>query len=61
VIGGPAGQAPGNLADAEPGAGQARVSGLEPDQEYCFVVVAVLSVEEIAPSEQVCTDRSATV
>lgn len=61
VIGGPAGQTPGNLADAEPGSGQARVSGLEPDQEYCFVVVAVLSVEEIAPSEQVCTDRSATV
>lgn len=57
VIGGPAGETPGNLADAEPGSGQSRVSGLEAGQEYCFVVVAVLSVDEIAPSEEVCTDR----
>lgn len=58
VVGGPAGESPGNLADAEPGAGQARVSGLDPGREYCFVVIAVLSVDEIAPSEQVCTERS---
>ncbi|MGW5877513.1 protein kinase domain-containing protein [Nocardiopsis terrae] len=58
VVGGPAGESPGNLADAEPGAGQARVSGLDPGREYCFVVISVLSVDEIAPSEQVCTERS---
>ncbi|WP_211717208.1 fibronectin type III domain-containing protein [Nocardiopsis sp. MG754419] len=60
VIGGPAGETPGNLAAAEPGSGQARVSGLEPDREYCFVVIAVLSVDEIAPSEQACTERADT-
>ncbi|PWV47210.1 protein kinase [Nocardiopsis sp. L17-MgMaSL7] len=58
VIGGPAGETPGNLADAEPGSGQAKVSGLDPGRDYCFVVIAVLSVDEIAPSEQACTERA---
>ncbi|WP_017586193.1 protein kinase domain-containing protein [Nocardiopsis ganjiahuensis] len=58
VVGGPEGETPGNLADADPGAAQAGVSGLEPGREYCFIVIAVLSVDEIAPSEQVCTNRT---
>ncbi|MEU3019081.1 protein kinase [Nocardiopsis sp. NPDC007018] len=58
VVGGVVGETPGNLADAEPGSGQARVSGLDPGREYCFIVIAVLSVDEIAPSEQVCTERT---
>ncbi|MEU3308073.1 protein kinase [Nocardiopsis sp. NPDC006832] len=58
VIGGVAGQDPGNVADAEPGAASVRVNALEPAQEYCFIVIAVLGVDEIAVSDEVCTERS---
>ncbi|WP_067604195.1 serine/threonine protein kinase [Nocardiopsis listeri] len=58
VIGGVAGQDPGNLADAEPGTVSVRVNALEPSQEYCFIVIAVLGVDEIAVSDEVCTERS---
>ncbi|MDT0302516.1 protein kinase domain-containing protein [Streptomonospora wellingtoniae] len=57
VIGGPVGTTPANLADAEAGATEATVSGLNASQEYCFTVVAVLSVDEIARSDEVCTER----
>lgn len=57
VVGGPVGADPVNLADVEIGTSEARVSGLEATEEYCFIVVAVLSVDEIAPSEETCTDR----
>ncbi len=60
VVGGPAGESPGNLADAEPGTERVAVSGLEVGREYCFIVIAVLSVDEIAPSDQVCTERTTT-
>ncbi|GAA1771143.1 serine/threonine-protein kinase [Streptomonospora arabica] len=57
VIGGPVGTTPANLADAGPGETEATVSGLNTSREYCFTVVAVLSVDEIARSDEVCTER----
>ena len=58
VIGGVVGQDPGNVADAEPGTVSVRVNALEPAQEYCFIVIAVLGFDEIAVSDEVCTERS---
>ncbi|MFC6430880.1 protein kinase [Nocardiopsis tropica] len=57
VVGGPAGEAYAALAEVEPGAAEARVSGLDAAGQYCFVVIAVLSADEVAPSEEVCTER----
>ncbi|NYI94055.1 hypothetical protein HNR12_000332 [Streptomonospora nanhaiensis] len=58
VVGGPIGTTPVNLADVEPGETTATVNGLNAGQEYCFVVLAVLSVEEIGRSEETCTQRA---
>ncbi|ASU83746.1 hypothetical protein CDO52_14000 [Nocardiopsis gilva YIM 90087] len=57
VVGGPVGSTPSNLANAEAGTTTAQVSGLKPAQDYCFTVVAVISVDKIAKSEETCTDR----
>ncbi|GAB3456642.1 hypothetical protein GCM10027570_38520 [Streptomonospora sediminis] len=57
VVGGPVGTTPANLADTEPGTTETAVNGLNTNQEYCFTVVAVLSVDRIARSSEVCTDR----
>jgi hypothetical protein len=59
VVGGPAGGAYTALAEAGPGAAEARVTGLDAAGEYCFVVIAVLSADEVAPSEEACTERGA--
>ncbi|MFJ9555559.1 protein kinase [Nocardiopsis sp. NPDC101807] len=58
VVGGPAGGAYTALAEAGPGAAQARVTGLDAG-EYCFVVIAVLSADEVAPSEEACAELGA--
>lgn len=60
VVGGPVGGEPTTLADGQKGAATIRVNALNPEVEYCFVVVAVLSVDEFAPSAQVCTNRFGT-
>ncbi|NUT20400.1 MAG: hypothetical protein HOV77_14535 [Hamadaea sp.] len=60
VVGGPIGRDPTTLADGQRGAATIRVYPLNPEVEYCFVVVAVLSVDEFAPSAQVCTNRFGT-
>ena len=57
VVGGPAGDAYAALTEVEPGTAQARVTGLDAAEEYCFVVIAVLSADEVAPSEEACTER----
>ncbi|TDQ54991.1 hypothetical protein [Actinorugispora endophytica] len=57
VVGGPVGTAPGTLAQGEPMTTRMEISGLNPAFDYCFTVVAVVSVDEVAPSENVCTDR----
>jgi len=60
VVGGPIGGQPTTLAEAPRGAASVRVNAVNPEVEYCFVVVAVLSVDEVAPSAQVCTNRFGT-
>ncbi|MFY7065160.1 hypothetical protein ACOQFV_04805 [Nocardiopsis changdeensis] len=59
VVGGPAGDTPASLADAVAGTAEARVEGLDPETEYCFIVIAVLGADTIAHSEEVCTERGA--
>lgn len=59
VVGGPAGDTPASLADAAAGTAEARVEGLDPETEYCFIVIAVLGADTIAHSEEVCTERGA--
>ncbi|MFI6575577.1 protein kinase [Nocardiopsis sp. NPDC050513] len=58
VVGGPVGGASSSMADVESGAAEVEISGLNPTVEYCFRVVAVESAEVLAPSAEVCTDRS---
>ncbi|MEV0136556.1 fibronectin type III domain-containing protein [Dactylosporangium sp. NPDC050688] len=57
VLGAPAGGTPSTLANAARGTTTVRVNGLNPDVNYCFVLLAVLSVDEMAPSNEVCTNR----
>lgn len=60
VIGTPLGGKPSTMAEAARGATSVRVNAVNPEVEYCFVVVAILSVDEVAPSPQVCTARFGT-
>ncbi|NUT32596.1 MAG: hypothetical protein HOV79_05920 [Hamadaea sp.] len=60
AVGGPIGGQPTTMGDAARGATSVRILGVNPEVEYCFVVVAVLSVDEVAPSAQVCTNRFGT-
>ncbi|RAY14038.1 hypothetical protein DPM19_17305 [Actinomadura craniellae] len=57
VVGGPAGRTPTTLAEAPAGTARAEVAGLNPAVNYCFTVVAVLSVDQVAAAEPVCTRR----
>jgi hypothetical protein len=58
VVGGPTGKTPTTLAEVPVG-GQARteISGLNPTVNYCFTVVAILGVDEVAAAAPVCTKR----
>ncbi|RCV53244.1 hypothetical protein [Marinitenerispora sediminis] len=58
VVGGPLGTTPQTLARAEQYSTQVEITGLNPSVDYCFTVMAIVGVDEIAPSEEVCTDRS---
>jgi hypothetical protein len=60
VVGGPVGRPASTLAEAPRGSTSAEVNAIDPEVDYCFVVVAVLSVDEVAPSAQVCTSRFGT-
>jgi hypothetical protein len=60
VVGTPAGGSPSTLANAARGATSVRVNGLNPTVDYCFILVAALSVDEIGSSEQICTHRFGT-
>jgi eukaryotic-like serine/threonine-protein kinase len=60
VVGGPVGRQPTTMAEAKRGSTSVRVPAVNPEAEYCFVVVAVLSVDEVAPSAQMCTSRFGT-
>jgi hypothetical protein len=57
VIGAPAGGKMSTYATAPHGATSARVSGLNPTVDYCFMVVAVISVDQVGQSAETCTHR----
>ncbi|MFD3685650.1 protein kinase [Nocardiopsis sp. NPDC058631] len=59
VVGGPVGARTTSMANVSAGASTVDVSGLNPEVEYCFRVVAVQSTDVMAPSEEVCTARGA--
>ncbi|MFC5007614.1 hypothetical protein ACFPIJ_58640 [Dactylosporangium cerinum] len=60
VVGTPAGGVPTTVANAVRGKTSVRVNGLNPTVDYCFVLVAALSVDEVGNSDSICTNRSAT-
>ncbi|MGW0434466.1 hypothetical protein ACWDV4_18240 [Micromonospora sp. NPDC003197] len=60
VVGGPVGLQATTLAEAPRGAQSVRISAVNPEVDYCFVVVAVISVDKVASSVQVCTTRFGT-
>ncbi|MDA0563687.1 hypothetical protein LG943_04975 [Streptomonospora sp. S1-112] len=57
IMGGPEGEPSVLLADTRPPAEEVELVGLNPDVDYCFTVVAVVSGEETESSEEVCTNR----
>lgn len=59
VVGTPAGGAPSTVASASRGASSVRVNGLNPTVDYCFVLVAALTVDRVASASPVCTQRFA--
>jgi len=59
VVGGPVGARTTSMANVAAGASSVDVSGLNPEMEYCFRIVAVQSTDVMAPSEEVCTARGA--
>ncbi|WP_067967150.1 fibronectin type III domain-containing protein [Nocardiopsis trehalosi] len=58
VVGGPVGTTSTTLTQGEMLSTQVEITGLNPSFDYCFTVVAVISVEEVAPSQNVCTNRT---
>ncbi|MFC7331219.1 hypothetical protein [Marinactinospora rubrisoli] len=58
VVGGPLGTTPRTLAGAEQYSSQVEITGLNPSVDYCFTVMAIVGVDEVAPSQEVCTSRS---
>ncbi|MFC3998125.1 hypothetical protein ACFOVU_19505 [Nocardiopsis sediminis] len=59
IVGGPVGTTPATMAEAEALGTQVEITGLNPAFDYCFTVVAVLSVDEVASSQNICTSRFA--
>lgn len=57
LVGGPEGASPRALTQVEKGVTEATIDALNPDKDYCFTVIAVISVDEVAPSRETCTER----
>ncbi|GAA1785647.1 protein kinase domain-containing protein [Actinomadura chokoriensis] len=57
VVGGPRGRTPTRLAEAAAGTSKVEISGLNPTVDYCFAVVAVLTIDQVAATKPVCTAR----
>jgi hypothetical protein len=58
IVGGPHGASPRALTQVEKGVAEVTIDALNPQTDYCFTVIAVISVDEVAPSGQVCTNRT---
>jgi hypothetical protein len=59
VAGSRAGEQQRAMGQVPAGTTRYRLNGLNPRLDYCFVVVAVYSADQLVPSERVCTQRSA--
>ncbi len=57
IVGAPEGSDPRVMTEAAPGITQVTLEALNPTVNYCFTVVVIISVDEVAFSEQTCTDR----
>ncbi len=58
IVGGPQGASPRALTQVEKGIAEVTLDALNPQTDYCFTVIAVISVDKVAPSGQVCTNRA---
>ena len=57
IVGAATGQSMSTMATAPQGSVSVRVNGLNTTVDYCFVVVALTSVEQTGQSTEVCTHR----
>ncbi|MBC6462132.1 fibronectin type III domain-containing protein [Actinomadura sp. HBU206391] len=57
VVGGPVGRTPTTLAEVPAGGTKTEITGLNPQANYCFTVLAVLDVDQVGAAEPVCTKR----
>lgn len=57
VAGGRAGEQPRAMGQVTPGGTRYVLNGLNPNLDYCFIVVAVYSTDDLLQSDQVCTNR----
>jgi hypothetical protein len=60
VAGGRTGEQQRAMGQVPAGTTRYELNGLNANLNYCFIVIAVYSTDQLAPSEQVCTERSAT-
>ncbi|MGH3712374.1 MAG: protein kinase domain-containing protein [Micromonosporaceae bacterium] len=58
LVGGPEGASPRALTQVEKGVSTVTIDALNPETDYCFTVIAVISVDEVAPSKEKCTNRA---
>jgi serine/threonine protein kinase len=57
VVGGPLGRTPTTLAEVPAGGTKTEISGVNPGANYCFTVLAILDVDQVAAADPVCTKR----
>lgn len=57
VAGAREGEQPRAMAQIQPGDTRYAVNGLNPNLDYCFIIVAVYSTDQLIQSERVCTER----
>ncbi|GAA2104382.1 hypothetical protein GCM10009780_55650 [Actinomadura alba] len=58
VVGGPLGRTPTTLAEVPAGGTKTEISGVNPAANYCFTVLAILDVDQVAAADPVCTKRT---
>jgi hypothetical protein len=58
VAGGQAGEQQRAMGQTKAGETRYELNGLNANLNYCFVIIAVYSADQLLPSEQVCTARS---
>jgi hypothetical protein len=59
VAGGRSGEQQRAMGQVAAGTTRFRLNGLNPNLNYCFIVIAVYSADQLVQSERICTQRSA--